>query len=53
MTRIRYILALAVMSGFLAGCGIDGPPHRPAEVTEPGISLSGDARIGVKYDSNL
>jgi predicted small lipoprotein YifL len=39
MTRLALIAALLT----LAGCGIDGPPEQP----EGGISVSGEARIGV------
>ena len=47
MTRLLIPLVL-----LLAACGIDGPPSRPAPDTPPpGLSLSGDAAIGVKYDS--
>ena len=29
----------------LAGCGADGPPRAPSP--EPGVSIQGEARIGV------
>lgn len=36
----------------LAGCGVDGPPLRPVAASSPtpGISVSGDARIGIRSD---
>jgi predicted small lipoprotein YifL len=41
------ILALA-----LAACGADGPPEPPARTAPPsGISFSGDARIGLTFQS--
>lgn len=48
MTRLLIPLVL-----LLAACGIDGPPQRPADDTPPpGLTLSGDAAIAVKYDSD-
>ena len=45
MTR-ALILALA-----LAACGADGPPVAPTREAppEPGIHLSGDARMGLTF----
>ena len=40
MTRLLALLALAL----LVACGADGAPQPPAK---PGITISGDARIGV------
>lgn len=44
---IRVTLAVFVLA--LAACGADGPPTRPgpAAEPEPGIAVSGEARIGV------
>ncbi len=39
MPRLLLIACLA-----LAACGADGPPEKP---TNPGITLSGEAQIGV------
>ena len=48
MTKL-VIAALAAL--LVAGCGVDGAPIRPqakAEVqAQPGLSISGEARIGV------
>lgn len=33
----------------LAGCGVDGAPVAP-QATAPGVSVSGDARIGMRTD---
>ena len=44
---IRITHAVLVLT--LAGCGADGPPTRPGPAPEPqpGIAVSGEARIGV------
>ncbi len=32
----------------LAGCGADGPPVAPTQAaTQPGISVSGQAKVGI------
>jgi hypothetical protein len=36
---------LAVMA--LSACGVDGSPQRPAKKAESGVTISGDARVGV------
>ena len=48
MIRILAPFVLLV----LAGCGVDGPPRRPADAPPPGINISADVDIGVKYDSH-
>lgn len=53
MTRFslsRTAALLAVTASLLAGCGVDGPPERPAAQTlqqQGKVTVSGDARIGV------
>lgn len=42
-TRLAAILALTL----LAACGADGPPQRPADTPPPGVTVTGEARIGV------
>jgi hypothetical protein len=42
---IRATLSLLALTAVLAGCGADAPPQPPA--AEPGITLSGQARIGI------
>lgn len=44
---MRVVLAGLVLA--LAGCGIDGPPIAPSDhpVPPPGVTVSGDARIGM------
>ncbi|MDF3607663.1 hypothetical protein PE067_16870 [Paracoccus sp. DMF-8] len=43
---MRYLAVIAVLA--LAACGVDGPPVAPgAAAPEPGVSISGEARIGV------
>ncbi len=37
-------LALALTLATLAGCGVDGKPTPPAR---SGVTISGDARVGV------
>lgn len=38
--RLRLLLVSAL---FLSACGADGPPERPT----PGLTVKGEARIGV------
>lgn len=40
------VLVLAVLA--LAACGVDGPPVAPQ--SQPGVTVSGDARIGMRTD---
>ena len=42
---LRLILLVSV--GLLAACGADGPPRPPEAKPAPGISISGEASIGV------
>lgn len=44
MTRLAASLTLFAL---LAACGADGPPLPPSKANTPGITLSGEARIGV------
>lgn len=46
MTRLLAPLAAAML---LAACGIDGPPQ-PPRPTAPGITITGEAQIGIKAD---
>jgi predicted small lipoprotein YifL len=44
----RLILTTLLACLTLAGCGADGPPQAPASSTPPpGLTISGDARIGI------
>lgn len=46
----KAALMAALALSALAGCGVDGPPVRPgpeASAPPPGLTVSGDARIGV------
>lgn len=43
MTRLAAILAVTL----LAACGADGPPERPAATPATGISITGEASLGV------
>lgn len=48
MSRIAATLALAAL---LAACGVEGDPVRPPAPegeTTTGVTVSGDARIGVR-----
>ena len=47
MTHSILLAALALMLATLAACGVDGPPTRPDPAPEPGLHVSGEARIGV------
>ncbi|TWI29918.1 hypothetical protein [Paracoccus sulfuroxidans] len=44
MTKLAFAVIAALL---VAGCGVDGAPIRPQAKTEPGLSVSGEARIGV------
>lgn len=48
MIRIptRPALALLVL-GALAACGVDGEPQPPQPKAAPGVTVSGDAQMGV------
>lgn len=48
MTR-RLAAALTLLA-LLAGCGIDGPPQRPADTPPPGVTLSGEVEVGLKHE---
>lgn len=50
MTQSLLLAALALMLATLAGCGVDGAPTRPqsaVQTPEPGLQISGEARLGV------
>ena len=42
----RVLLATALL-GWLAACGVDGPPERPEPRPGAGITVTGSAEIGV------
>lgn len=44
MRRLAFALAVA-----LSGCGVDGPPEVPRAADEPGVTVTGDARMGVVF----
>lgn len=49
-TRLNGIrmAVLAALTAALAACGLDGAPTAPKEdAIKPGITVSGDARMGV------
>lgn len=50
MMPLRWT-ALAALLALTAACGVDGPPTRPAPAEdatpEPGLTVSGEARVGV------
>jgi len=46
MIVYRQILIAGLVLLSLAACGVDGPPTAP-EATPTGITISGDARVGV------
>ena len=43
---MKYLAMIAALAA-LAACGVDGPPTRPEPAPEPGLTVSGEARIGV------
>ncbi|RCW82104.1 hypothetical protein [Paracoccus lutimaris] len=47
MTRSLRLTALAALLALSAACGVDGPPTRPEPAPEPGLTVSGEARVGV------
>lgn len=50
MTRMisgQSAIALVAALLFAAACGVEGPPRAPEAVSEPGMRVSGEARIGV------
>lgn len=47
MSQSILLAVLALMLAALAACGVDGAPTRPEPQPEPGIHVSGEARIGV------
>ncbi|WP_170293964.1 hypothetical protein [Paracoccus limosus] len=47
MTQSLLLAVLALMLAALAACGVDGAPTRPEPQPEPGLHVSGEARIGV------
>ncbi len=47
MTRPLRLTALAGLLALSAACGVDGPPTRPEPAPETGLTVSGEARIGV------
>lgn len=44
MRRLAFALAMA-----LSGCGVDGPPEVPRTADQPGVTVTGDARMGVVF----
>ena len=42
---MRFLAFLAIAA--LAACGVDGPPERPVAKPKQGVSISGDATVGV------
>ena len=44
---IRRLAVFGALAATLAGCGADGPPQRPADAPASGISVTGEARMGV------
>ena len=51
MTQPLLLAVFALLLATLAACGVDGAPTRPEPAPEPapepGLSVSGEARIGV------
>ncbi len=43
MNRLAALLTLLA----LAACGVDGPPTPPTEQSQPGLSVSGQVKVGV------
>jgi len=41
------VLGLGVLLAALTACGIDGAPRAPESSASTGVSVGGDARIGI------
>jgi hypothetical protein len=41
------VVTLGVLT--LAGCGVDGAPKAPAQTTQTGVKVSGEAEMGVAF----
>lgn len=41
------MVGLLVGVGMLASCGADGDPNPPTKAAVPGVTLSGEASIGI------
>ena len=46
MVRTLTVVAAALV---LSGCGVDGPPVAPMAQAQPGVTVTGDARIGAVF----
>ena len=44
---MRLVLSLALVA-LVAACGIDGTPKPPAAAPVPGVSVTGEASMGIK-----
>lgn len=55
MKRLLVIVGLLVLAKgvlfMLSGCGVEGAPQAPQPAPPPGLSIQGDARIGVTFGS--
>lgn len=47
---MRFALILTSLA-FLSACGADAPPERPQGGQADGLVFSGDARLGLAYNS--
>ena len=47
---MKTLILAAAAAVTLAACGVDGPPVAPQSATTPGVTISGDARIGMRTD---
>lgn len=44
---MRIALSAFALLGLLAGCGADGAPKPPPPPQKTGVTISGDAEVGV------
>ncbi|MDJ0827513.1 MAG: argininosuccinate lyase [Rhodobacter sp.] len=44
---MRRAVLLGLLTGLLAGCGVDGPPEPPEPKQKPGVSVTGTVEVGV------
>ncbi|WP_192876671.1 hypothetical protein [Paracoccus jeotgali] len=45
---MKYVAVASAL--LLTACGVAGAPERPVASDPPGLSVSGDARVGLRVD---
>jgi|AntRauMFilla1563_2_1112583.scaffolds.fasta_scaffold233815_2 hypothetical protein len=44
---MKRLITLAMLTGFLAACGVDGEPTPPEPHAQTGLTITGTAEIGI------